>query len=152
MLTVNETPAAIVVTGSGGVLRPAMQRVDPKDTAPDLRCGDTVNDALYALDVFLPLVNLKQESLCDVPPVPVSPAPGVSKIELGGGLIPKTSISISNRLEPEALTPLPLPPLPLNKSGFWRTAKALYALSGWLLSSLAILTFSGVFGAKNMSG
>ncbi|GGW86231.1 hypothetical protein [Salegentibacter mishustinae] len=62
-------------------------------------CGNNVEPSLYALDVFVPLLDLKQDTEC----------------KISG--------------EPTALP--------------WRIAKALYALLGWIITSVLILTLSG---------
>jgi hypothetical protein len=89
------------------VLEVEIQAVDNVETAggafAELRSGsasicDNIQPWIFALDVFLPLVDLHQESQCAIP----ADRPG------------------------------------------WRWAKALYALLGWIISSLTILTVTGV--------
>jgi hypothetical protein len=72
-------------------------------------CADSIEPALYALDVFIPLVDLRQESKCEV--------------------------GMASGAETELLP---------GELQFYRLFKALYAVAGWLIVSLAILTFSGV--------
>jgi len=145
MLAVTVSPAATVVADTRGGLQPVLPHAPTQQSVSAIRCGDTIHEALYALDVFLPLVDLRQESECDVPSTPVSPQPGATTLAIGGGIIPRWAVNIDNRLEPVRLPLLSSGVLPLDKVDFWRVAKALYALAGWLLTSLAILTFSGVF-------
>ena len=50
------------------------------------------------------------------------------------------------------LRPVRLPVLGtvhVEKPTFWREANAVYSLLGWLLTSLAILTYSGMFKRSN---
>jgi len=61
-------------------------------------CGKRISPVLYALDVFVPVLDLRQQSTCSVSP------------KLTG----------------------------------WRYAQAVYALLGWLLTPLTVLTFSGI--------
>jgi hypothetical protein len=61
-------------------------------------CGKRIQSVLYALDVFVPVLNLRQQTACSI----------------------RT-----------------------DKPG-WRHAQAAYALLGWLLTPLALLTFSGI--------
>jgi hypothetical protein len=61
-------------------------------------CGDRVVPLLYAMDVFLPVLNLHQEENCSI--------------------------------RPEATG--------------WRIAQAFYAVLGWIVTPLSILTFSGI--------
>jgi hypothetical protein len=93
--------------------------------ATDVACADAIRPALYALDVFIPLVDLRQESKCEVgvaagilSGLAVGPVP--NGVPLLGGQEWKISAE------------------------FFRYAKALYALAGWIILSMAILTFSGV--------
>jgi hypothetical protein len=83
----------------------------PERTARRVDCGEEISEPLYALDVLIPLIDLRQENRCDVASVP--PA------EKGQPVRP---FWLSERL--------------------WAWLKALYAIAGWFLVSLAILTFA----------
>lgn len=63
-----------------------------------LPCGDKIHPVLYALDVFVPVLDLRQQSACSIS----SDKPG------------------------------------------WKVAQAVYAVLGWFLTPLALLTFSGI--------
>lgn len=143
MLAVTVSPAATVAVDDSGEFQPVLQRASGQ-TVSLIRCGNTVNEALYALDVFLPLVDLRQESECDVPPTALAARPGATRVAVGGWPFPQWDIAIAHRLKPAKL-PIVKTIVPVDRVDFWRVAKALYALAGWLLTSLAILTFSGVF-------
>lgn len=69
-------------------------------------CDVGVNNFLYAADVFVPLVDLEQESRCTI------------------------------RTAPESARDDPYL--------FWRIAKSLYEIIGWIVISLTIVTISGV--------
>jgi hypothetical protein len=78
---------------------PQMQELAPViATRDEIPCDDQINEFLYAVDVFIPLLDLRQETVCRV------------------------------------------------NSGAWGWAllKALYAIIGWIVTSLTILTVSGV--------
>jgi hypothetical protein len=63
----------------------------------DLPCGTRVRSILYAMDVFLPVLNLHQQEVCTIAP---------------------------DRIK-------------------WRYAQALYAVLGWILTPITILTLTG---------
>lgn len=68
----------------------------------EIRCGDEIEPSLYALDTFVPLLDLRQESKC-------------------------TITSLDN-----------------GWNTLWRILKGLYAILGWIVTSILILTVSGV--------
>ncbi|WAC47235.1 hypothetical protein OVA03_11015 [Asticcacaulis sp. SL142] len=72
----------------------------PDQFEDELPCGNNIQPSLYAIDVFIPAIDLHQESQCE----------------------------ISTR----------------DSAVAWRWAKALYSLMGWLVTSLMILTVSGI--------
>lgn len=76
--------------------------VSPTSESPprELECGTTIQPSLYAIDVFIPAIDLRQESQCEI------------------------------STEPRAAA--------------WRWAKAIYSLLGWIITSLTILTVSGI--------
>lgn len=90
-----------------------------KDLVSDVPCPDEVSEALYALDVLIPLIDLREESRCEVGRAAGGPYDR-------GGLLAWF----------EALTDRP--------STFWAVLKALYAIAGWFIISLSILTFAHV--------
>ncbi|MEO1609052.1 MAG: hypothetical protein AAFR90_06830 [Pseudomonadota bacterium] len=123
-----------------------------------LPCGREINNALYALDIFIPIVDLRQDSECEIPaePIPLetliqSDAPGAEEtVEFTlPGFLSVFGIPTSFQVE-RKLTPIDLGfiSLALDKTDFWRICRALYALAGWVLISLAILTFSGILNRR----
>ncbi len=96
---------------------------------PPVPCGGEINDALFALDVFIPLVDLRQDSECEIPEEPIADT-----------VLERSNLQ-TNPLEPWRLGPVVIP---LDNPDFWRVARAVYALLGWILISLSILTFSGI--------
>jgi len=75
------------------------------DYVEDLPCGDKIEPFLYALDIFLPLVDLHQEERCAF----VAEAP------------------------------------------LWRWGKAAYAILGWVVVSLTLLTISMALRNRSIS-
>jgi hypothetical protein len=71
--------------------------------ASSLPCGDSINPTLYAADVFIPVLDLRQEAKCS----PESSAVG------------------------------------------WSLAKSLYAVLGWIVTSLMILTITGLLRERS---
>ena len=72
-------------------------------TAQGVPCGSQIDAPIYAFDVMVPLLDLRQESRCSV-----RPSGGFSEAKL------------------------------------WSIGKAVYAALGWILTSVGILTLSGV--------
>lgn len=90
--------------------------------------------ALYALDIAIPIIDLRQESLCD--PADVGQAglfPGIQLSRLAGNM--------------PFLPALPAVTL-FDEVALWTWAKAIYALLGTFLVSFAGITYSGVFKPK----
>ncbi len=92
-----------------------------------LPCRQTINEALYALDVLIPLIDLRQESRCDV----------------GRATVPANAAEEATATATGAATPQIFDPVTI-----WAMLKAFYAVLGWLFVSLAILTFVHVARAR----
>lgn len=61
--------STLVPRGSGsaqGDYGPSMIGVDPDTISPEMRCGSQVASLWYALDVFVPVIDLKQEDKCTI--------------------------------------------------------------------------------------
>ena len=94
----------------------------------------SLEPALYALDTAIPIIDLRQESLCD--PADVGQAglfPGIQLSRLAGNM--------------PFLQTLPAVTL-FDEVALWTWAKAIYALLGTFLVSFAGITYSGVFKPK----
>jgi hypothetical protein len=105
VLMVDTVPVSSVIVRTSAQTgvndRPAMLLAHSNEPLPgELRCGDQIEPLWYALDVFVPLLDLKQEEKC----------------------------SISAREDAWA----------------WRAFKSLYAVVGALVTSLVVLSVSGV--------
>lgn len=99
---VREVPPEPGNPGAEGVLRDQARAV----TATPSLCDRDVSSLLYALDLFIPLVDLDQERRCTIREA----LPGSTWDDYFG----------------------------------WRVAKAVYELLGWIITSLMILTITGV--------
>jgi len=82
------------------------------EVASNVPCRDMIDPSLFALDVFIPLIDLRQESKCEI---------GVA------------SGSDATALQATAL----------------KVIKVFYAICGWIVLSLSILTFSGFLQRRN---
>lgn len=80
--------------------------------ASNVPCGDMIDPGLFALDVFIPLVDLRQESKCEI------------------GVAADSSATAS-------------------KAAWLKVFKVTYAIFGWIVISLSILTFSGFLQRRN---
>ncbi|MEQ1714430.1 MAG: hypothetical protein ABL907_00365, partial [Hyphomicrobium sp.] len=98
--------------------------VDSRDPQAVKVCT-TVDPVVYAVDVAIPVLDLKEESICQ---------PG-------------------RRTDAAAPAPLLIPfavlgAFSIDEIAFWRWAKALYAILGAIVIGFTILTYSGVFKPK----
>jgi hypothetical protein len=82
--------------------------------ASDIPCHRSITATLYALDVFIPLVDLREESKCDM-----GEASGAHLI--------------------------------WGEETVYRVFKSLYALAGWLIISLSILTYTGFIERRRIA-
>ena len=80
--------------------------------ASNVPCGDMIDSGLFALDVFIPLVDLRQESKCEI------------------GVAADSSATAS-------------------QAAWLKVFKVTYAIFGWIVTSLSILTFSGFLQRRN---
>jgi hypothetical protein len=136
--------SSVYVLSSNGMLRANVERVAPEVLAAgnkpgqialpkganfveaDYSCKEEIEPALYAFELMTPIVNLHQESRCEIR----------SKPEEEGDKTP----------------PFVLPWMPnahlfsivFSYGWFWEYAKAVYMLLGSIINSLALLTFSGI--------
>lgn len=119
--------------------------VDEQSVEPDhLPCSD-IDAAYYALDLMVPLIDLHIEEKCEVRrspgdmtlnlAIPLKSAASVTALTGGKINLPSQSLVF---LVSEA-----------DVTSFWRFFHAAYAMLGWLVVSLAILTFSGVLRQKD---
>lgn len=99
--------------------------------ASDIPCGDTIDEPLYALDVLIPLVDLHQEDQCEV---------GKARREKAADK--KLPVMPAAKAAPLDEFWAQLHAATIESTSFWSTMKAVYAILGWVVISLAILTFT----------
>lgn len=105
VMVVDAEPVAAAI-GNGEGQRVAVVMLPPvfldqlgsADAMGEVACGSEIDPMLYAIDVFIPLLDLRQESQCRIS----------------------------------------------NNAWLWNWAKAFYAGLGWIVTSITILTVSGV--------
>jgi len=110
-------PAALVEKGQPVMVVPSgTQGVPPLNIA----CGDAIEPGLYSFELLTPILNLHQESRCEIRSKPA-----------GGNSL--------KFLDKE----WPVPAI-LTHAVVWEYGEALYMLAGTIITSLALLTFSGI--------
>jgi hypothetical protein len=126
----------------------------------EVSCDPTVSEPLYALDVLIPLVDLHEESRCEIRRLAEaehSPA-AIERARPPDGkhvAAPQPGEAPAPHAEPPAEERKSgqmkigelwrkLPELTIEHHRFWWWMKALYAIAGWFIVSLALLTFAQV--------
>ena len=122
LMVVDVAPVAGLAAGQEGeTLRMAIQSaVGDKSPVENVHCDDTISSALYALDVLIPLIDLRQESRC----------------EIGRARDFKSDRPLNPFWVRWVLGSA------VDSERFWAAAKAIYAIAGWFIVSLSILTFA----------
>lgn len=92
----------------------------------DVSCGHLISEPLYALDTLIPLLDLREENRCEVRRLP-EPGRAPPRPEQMRGLWGVIAA---------------LPNLTIYNNAFWEVMKVLYAIAGWFIVSLSILTFA----------
>ncbi len=129
------TSATLVAKDSTGVLIFAYPRATSNYDTSDVPCGSSINEFLYSSDVFIPLLDLRQETRCDIR------SPHQGEIYPVFPYIAKPRSSNELRRFVYAI---------LHSGVFWaQIGKSLYAILGWIVVSGAILTYSGYLRRKN---
>lgn len=144
--------------------RPAKAPLLPGSQVPatavvrELSCAPIASEPLYALDVLVPLVDLREESRCEVrrlplPHEPTGEAHQASRSQLKGATLWLLGCD-EEVLRTEAARPVrrkglcgladSFPAFIVDDHRFWWWLKALYAIAGWFIVSLALLTFAQV--------
>ncbi len=134
--------------------------------ARNVPCGDTISEPLYALDILIPLIDLRQESRCEVGRVPrlgvAAAVGGVTQPAAAGDRVAATGVGdgeMTSAEEADLLSAVRTVPLGLRlrrtwgtfwnefsslpkSETFWLVMKAIYAIAGWFIVSLSIVTFA----------
>ncbi|MFT4074046.1 MAG: hypothetical protein QM647_00850 [Asticcacaulis sp.] len=117
----------------------------PKLTGPPpdavLPCRD-IDAAVYAVDLMIPLIDLHAEDKCEV--VQKDGEPEV----FGAPAIRRMWSRLWHGGKGRLIRPDDLRIISPEPAQVWRFAHAVYAMLGWLVVSLAILTFSGLLRQK----
>jgi hypothetical protein len=106
----------------------------------ELSCAPILSEPLYALDVLIPIVDLGEESRCDIRRVKEGEGPQESQPVEGAPAVSGMDPSEMGWLQLAREMPL----MTLGNHRFWWWMKALYAIVGWIIVSLALLTFTQV--------
>jgi hypothetical protein len=120
--------ATVVKTSPSGEPAAAVPYTNAQSLS-DFPCGNSISQPLYAVDVFIPLLDLRQEARCDIRSI------GQSDIT-GWQAYTSNHRWIGSRIR-SALRAWMIYP------SVWQWLKALYAVVGWVVTSLTILTLSG---------
>lgn len=91
-------------------------------------CGTEINEVLYAADVFIPLIDLRQESRCTV----------------GESSLAAVAVPLTGEAGWWARQAADIRARTVDSRTFWEVLKAVYSVLGWLILSLAILTFARI--------
>lgn len=114
----------------------------------DIPCDDTLVAPLYALDVLVPLVDLREESRCEIRRLPK----GWEEAIAAHPNNPTRADEAVHALEAPGADDIGslvelwenLPELTVKNHHFWAVLKVFYAIAGWFIVSLALLTFTQV--------
>lgn len=130
MLVVDTTPAATVVI-NGDTPSAATPIATANDARAEIPCGESISSILYAVDVFIPLLDLRQESRCQIRSF------DKKRDVIGWDEAGVPSSTISERISAYGRAVL-------NDPRVWLIGKAIYAVLGWIVVSITILTISGI--------
>lgn len=108
--------------GNNDALEVGMSISAKDQPANRLPCGPDMRESIYALDVLIPLVDLHEEDKCEIGRVRQPP-------RRQGPVEAEESWFAAHIVRSEQ---------------FWSAMKAIYALLGWIVVSLSILTFANV--------
>jgi hypothetical protein len=122
--------ATLVEKNAAGDLEAAFPYAEKHAESSDLRCGTAVNGLLYATDVFIPLLDLRQESKCDIRSLHKGDVDPEKEWTARTG----TRTRVVRYLRAVFHSPV-----------LWaQFAKSFYAILGWIVTSLTVLTYSGI--------
>ncbi|NWH09178.1 MAG: hypothetical protein HXY22_11145 [Alphaproteobacteria bacterium] len=121
LLVIGTTPVASVAVMGKAEMSPAIPLTDSRLASSTLPCGSGINTYLYAADIFIPLLDLRQEGRCDV-----------------RGATPEGAILGTENSEQDIFARMTSV---FRTTAFWEWGKSLYAMLGWLVISLSIYTW-----------
>ncbi|MEL6725792.1 MAG: hypothetical protein AAFP24_12295, partial [Pseudomonadota bacterium] len=146
--TVVTTDIAAAGTDAFGAPIAALEGGASTLKATNIPCGSTIDHGLYALDMFIPLIEIDQDNRCMIRPFDST----MSKDGMRAPDLPYSEIWRPSADQIEALSCDPLRQnfcrlwkparIILSHPTTWRVAQAIYVLLGWLIVSMSILTIS----------
>lgn len=118
ILVLEVAPAASVVSSSDREVGIAISNDGAIET--NIPCRNAINPLLYSIDVFIPLIDLRQEMRCDIRTAEVA-----SKGEI-------------------SVVGYPVEMSVVNSPTLWGVGKAIFSIIGWIVTSLTILSCTGL--------
>lgn len=124
-------------------------RAAPGQVYREMPCGHDFSEPLFALDVLVPLVDLHEESRCGVRRFAIPHPEEHRKLVTASAQRPACSNVDPKEPKPSRCMNLAelataFPARALDDHRFWWWMRAIYAIAGWFLVSLALLTFAQV--------
>ncbi|MEZ5773450.1 MAG: hypothetical protein R3D33_01695 [Hyphomicrobiaceae bacterium] len=123
LLVLDAMPVTVAVTPEGPASLIADTRRAVVEDAP---CGSEITPWVYAVDLAIPILDLHEETRCNL-----------------RAARPDDPVVMTLRW-PSLIEGRLLASHEIRGPDIWRFAKAIYALLGWLVTSLALLTVTGV--------
>lgn len=133
-MLVIDTQAVASASWSGGIRVPLSEQ-----STSDIPCGNSISAPFYALDTMVPFLDLHQEDKCEVKAAVDATIDARRLVAAPAAAVAK---ALNKRLEPS------LGLFHFSLSLVWMWAHALYSIIGWIVTSLAILTFAGLLRQK----
>lgn len=150
LLVVDAQPVVSAVSYAGSGRAELGYREAEQPTVRYVSCGSEVEPALYAIDVFIPVVDLRQKARCEIRPADEQErrllAERASTVRRGlAALWPAGGAGRPAAGAPKLTEVLrAAADLVLRNPRTWLLVKAAYACLGWIVVSLTLLTISGV--------
>jgi hypothetical protein len=118
-----EPVAGLAARHQGRIQLGSQNATDATNSVRSVHCDGTISEGLYALDVLIPLIDLREEDRCEI-----GEANDIERIRRDQPIRP-------------AWVGVLFGPI-IDSERFWAAAKAVYAIAGWFIVSLSILTFA----------
>lgn len=128
------TPSVKTVNGQSKEAAYAPETIKGKRAGQAL-CGQTIEPLLYSADIFIPLLDLRQEIRCMIRPSQIQANINPSNTKVKGHywsvITEKISLKITNNVT------------------IWHWLRSIYSILGWVMVSLFIYTLSQSFKARD---
>lgn len=136
MLIVSASPVTNVISPDEKLnkqLIPSYIRHENASPVDSIKCSDSLEPLLYAADIFLPLIDLDQESKCSIGPRDINDNTKLSQwaeneSNLIFGLYAKLLKYGTNSFS--------------DSPGFWQWWRSLYSILGWIMLSLFVFSLT----------